>query len=277
MQRKSTGPAFTLIEMLVVIAIIAILAGILLPVISIARAKAREAKCRAQLKELSPILEMYYAGNNVFVPYLSGLHPDYTLPKEMLICPNDVTRGATGSKPAWDPGDHFPETNELETNLAGTAAFEQECAALYGRSLSTEYKINFGETTNIYPYTLRNDDIKAGSYIYEYTVARCPFASGSFATLPDQLKHKGNGDGVVSWREYKDAIEARGLQTDGSYDSGLAWGTCVPVVRCFFHTTPKFDKDDIVLNLGGHHGVYTSDPTADGWKEECNPSALGTP
>jgi len=51
--------AFTLIELLVVIAIIAILAAILFPVFAQARAKARQAACLSNTKQLGLALNMY--------------------------------------------------------------------------------------------------------------------------------------------------------------------------------------------------------------------------
>lgn len=55
MQRK----AFTLIELLVVIAIIAILAAILFPVFARARAKAQQASCLSNLKQIALAEKMY--------------------------------------------------------------------------------------------------------------------------------------------------------------------------------------------------------------------------
>src|SRR5437762_2363929 len=50
---------FTLIELFVVIAIIAILAAILFPVFSQARKKARQAACQSNLKQMGLAVKMY--------------------------------------------------------------------------------------------------------------------------------------------------------------------------------------------------------------------------
>ena len=113
---------FTLIEILVVIAIIAILAAILFPVFSRARAKARQATCASNLKQLATALEMYTqdydemlpgapngnGGSSVYggwtwyaafgVPGASyfdvargALYP-YTRNPQIYVCPDDSTR-----------------------------------------------------------------------------------------------------------------------------------------------------------------------------------------
>src|SRR3954462_11987286 len=65
MRRKS---AFTLVELLAVIAIIAILIGILLPTLSRAREAASRTACLSGMRELSTFLRMYSALNRDVVP-----------------------------------------------------------------------------------------------------------------------------------------------------------------------------------------------------------------
>ena len=74
-ERRDRG--FTLIELLVVIAIIAILAAILFPVFSRARAKARQASCISNLKQLGLAVDMYAQDYDEYLPPHNDDEPPY--------------------------------------------------------------------------------------------------------------------------------------------------------------------------------------------------------
>src|SRR5947209_19361576 len=63
---------FTLIELMIVVAIIAILAGILIPNFVNARAQAQTAACESNLRSIATALELYYADNQVY-PTAAGV------------------------------------------------------------------------------------------------------------------------------------------------------------------------------------------------------------
>ena len=86
--RKKTGyEAFTLVEMLVVIAIIGVLLGLLLPALKYARLKARIAKVHVELRDLSAALETYYNNFQTYPPAKTQCGPDnedhHEYPKEV--------------------------------------------------------------------------------------------------------------------------------------------------------------------------------------------------
>lgn len=99
--RISRGGAFTLIEMLVVIGIIAILAAILFPVFSSARAKARQTACIGQLHQIVVALKQYQEDYRGYPPApaydgtrfwggVSSLWPDYISDQGIFFCPDDL-------------------------------------------------------------------------------------------------------------------------------------------------------------------------------------------
>ena len=63
--------AFTLTELLVVLAIVAALAGFLMPALAKARASAAHARCAAQLHDIGQMLQMYFGENHNTLPKLN--------------------------------------------------------------------------------------------------------------------------------------------------------------------------------------------------------------
>lgn len=68
MNRKDRGPAFTLVELLVVVTIIGLLIALLLPAVQAAREAARRAQCASNLKQLGLALSSYENTHGMFPP-----------------------------------------------------------------------------------------------------------------------------------------------------------------------------------------------------------------
>ena len=80
---------FTLIELLVVVAIIGILAAMILPALGKARQKAKEAKCRSNLKGIGTLVSLYYTDGDSEILPLTWLNSSSSLEIDngLLTCP----------------------------------------------------------------------------------------------------------------------------------------------------------------------------------------------
>lgn len=105
-QARSNCVAFTLVELLTVIAIIALLVGVLMPALSFARRGARSVACRANLSGLMTAIHMYATEN------ADTVVPSYNM--------KGVATGINNSLDGWAAildRDHFvPGRRELRNN-----------------------------------------------------------------------------------------------------------------------------------------------------------------
>ena len=76
-ERSSRRGAFTLVELLVVIGIIAVLIGVLLPALAGARQRAQTAVCLSNLRQIGQAYYMYVGENKGFLPYV--VYPSWDL------------------------------------------------------------------------------------------------------------------------------------------------------------------------------------------------------
>ena len=118
MRRPSAGTrGFSLTELVAVVAVIAVTAAILFPVLTRAKAKAKEPPCASNMRQIGLALEMYRGDSDTKYPlFLKDLVAGNAAVKAALVCPSDETGGAnvgetarTGSKVSviyWRP---YPE------------------------------------------------------------------------------------------------------------------------------------------------------------------------
>ena len=85
----------TLTEILVVVAIIALVAALLFPVFTSARRKSKEVPCTSNLRQFQMAVAMYMAGNNDVMPAkIDELLDASTGLSSIIQCPADGTTGA---------------------------------------------------------------------------------------------------------------------------------------------------------------------------------------
>mgnify|MGYP001024830460 CR=1 FL=1 len=104
LRNRNEQKGFTLIELLVVIAIIGLLASVVLLSLNSARAKSRDAKRLADVRQIASAMELYFndsgaypAATGQLVPNYIGVWPLYPTPTTDGTCASGLTYGLSGT------------------------------------------------------------------------------------------------------------------------------------------------------------------------------------
>ncbi len=138
---------FTLLEMMVVVAIIAILAAILIPNFTHARAQAATSACMANLKSVATAFELYYTDKQT---YPAGTNASID---SAATGSSGVLSGYLGQPPedpAAGAGKYYTYTT---TSSGGVNAYKIWCPGAHDPSTMNAFAASSTDTTLVYDST----------------------------------------------------------------------------------------------------------------------------
>jgi prepilin-type N-terminal cleavage/methylation domain-containing protein/prepilin-type processing-associated H-X9-DG protein len=252
---RSSRRAFTLVELLVVIGIIAVLIGVLLPVLSKVQERGRNLKCQANMRQILVAMRGYAEENKGCFPY--SFHWNVTrkpTPDAQTLGDCDEGGGNQRNFVCW-----ASQVTKWMRRGKSTSNFEND-------------DNNFGEVllcpeaTQSYPHVVSYAmNMLVGVYpILEFTTGSRPNAQVRATSLNKCLK-----DTVILWDTscHADSEDNVGYLAGGDIDNQRFWtGAGIPQYRYFSQADPfaPFNQglgnnDPVKMNVGSRVW-YNIDP-----------------
>ena len=112
-QPHSGARAFTLVELLVVIGIIAVLVGVLLPALGAARAQARAVACLSNVRQIAVAAQMYAHEHKLYVGYIPPVGGSPARDRKELLYPY-IRQGKTNADTVGNQVWHCPSNERVD-------------------------------------------------------------------------------------------------------------------------------------------------------------------
>jgi type II secretory pathway pseudopilin PulG len=227
MKRKSF---FTIVELLVVMAIIGIIMAVLLPALSKARAVGKRTACLSNLRQIGTAMQLYKIDNNLSpVPFTSLLFPEYISSTKAYQCPADLN-------PSTRPANEWLEKMDNDWN------------EIYDRPSPDGIK-SIGVYGAIHKVAAGNV-----SYFYEMSETNCLFSfkSSSGTTIDTDADRTAAGFPIKSkttWAIWKEWQLNYGNDTDPAHLTSYSV-SAFPIYRCFWHikNASKYSESNRILD-----------------------------
>lgn len=243
---KKANRGFTLVELMVVIAIIAVLAAISIPVFSRTRENARQTRCTANLHAIAVALRSYMTDWNGFpLPYDSAkgtggvtqLYLDgYLSSNRVLRCPDDDTLL-----------DDYIKANNIDVNTSPGDRWKPKSAGGAGENFFADRYSSYNQLLlpnaatpiayplyNYYGYRGAGDDYRNGAQavtVGSYSIQPTPAGTGPSGLMDDKTTTSEIGSLYV----------ANGSTLAG----GLVWAKAIytDANHLFYYDSRVFDRD----------------------------------